>query len=431
MDPHRKARRTASIAFCLSVLGGAAALAAWLHATRIEPPRREVAKLPPVVATYLVAAQDVEEFFVGFGQAEAIRSATLSAEVNSTVLEVTDGLRPGSPVEARQTLIRLDDREYHHTLERAEAAQRADEAALAELEVDARKIQELIATASAELRVAEDEKRRLAALYENKNAAEREYNVAVMAYQQAQRTLQAYEREAEMMAPRRERLAASLDMQRSNVSIARLNLERCVIRAPFAGRIERLFVDQGDRVGPGSSCATIVSIDVVEIPIQLPAAVYDRIEIGTPCVATTDHEPDQRWIGRIARLSPVIDSATRTFSAYVVVDNREQRTPLVPGAFFRAEIAGPVHRSAMLVPRAALRGGQVLVLDGHAARRRSVSVVRTHRDMAIVRGDIEPGDRVIITHLDALEDGTAVRVADDHADLGRSSTRTTATGAPP
>ena len=62
-----------------------AALAMALLALSEEPPRREAATLPPLVETVVVQAEDVVERFIGYGSAQAIRSANLAAEVAATV----------------------------------------------------------------------------------------------------------------------------------------------------------------------------------------------------------------------------------------------------------------------------------------------------------------------------------------------------------
>ena len=61
-----------------------------------------------------------------------------------------------------------------------------------------------------------------------------------------------YQNEASLVAPRRQRLAASHRARLAAAELAQLNIERCTIRAPFAGVVERMQVEVGDYVGFGT-----------------------------------------------------------------------------------------------------------------------------------------------------------------------------------
>lgn len=393
------------------VLGVGAGLGYVLMAVREEPPRREVATLAPLVESIVVQAEDVVEHFIGYGTARAMRSANLAAEVAATVVECVDGIRAGSPVTAGQALIRLDKRQYQYVLERAEALADAEQASLDELTVEAQNLERLIKTAQQELGVTRDEKTRVAGLLERNLAARKEYDFANLAYQQGRRVLQGYERELAKIAPRRARLAASKRGYDAEAALARLNIERCEIKAPLGGRIQELMVDVGDRVAPGLVVATLIDASRVEIAIQLPASNYDRVRVGAPCRVESESLVGTIWRGEILRIAPVADEQTRTFAAYVVVDNTEPgKGALVPGAFVRASVRGPVHADAILVPRSACRNGRVFVVEGDTARQRLITTERFIEDRAVVHGPLSSGERVIVSHLDKLADGSPVRV---------------------
>ena len=399
-----------SIVLIVVMMAVGAALAAVLLALSEEPPRREAATLPPLVEAVIVQAEDVVERFIGYGSAQAIRSANLAAEVAATVVERVDGIRAGSPVAKDQVLIRLDDHQYRHALEQVKALAEAEQAALDELVVEARNLEQLVRTAEKELQVAQDEKTRLAGLLERGLAARKEYDFANLAYQQARRVLQGYQREAAKTTPRRVRLTASKRSIEAQAALAQLNVHRCEIRAPWAGRIQSLMVDVGDHVSPGLPVLILIDASRVEIPIQLPDAVYNQVRVGAPCRIETENMAGTLWRGEVARIAPVADEQTRTFAVYVIVDNTDSTQPLVPGRFVRAEVRGPVYPGAILVPRRACRNGQVFIVEANVAQVRSVTTERFIEERALVAGDLRSGDRVILSHLDQLADGSPVRV---------------------
>jgi len=392
-------------------LGVGSILGYALLAIRVEPPRRDLTALPPLVETVVIRAEDVVEHFAGYGTARAIREANLAAEVAATVSERLNGIRDGSLVSEGQELIRLDDRQYRRLHERAVALAEAERAALEELEAEAVNLQRLVKTAERELRVAADEKARVVDLFEKEHAAKKEYDFANLAYQQAQRLLQGYEGEFARIAPRRMRLTASIRAYQAEASLAQLDIERCRIRAPFTGRIESLSVDAGDRVGPGTVVLTLVDSSRVEIPLYLPASAYAFVHVGAPCRVMSESRVQANWQGTLARVAPVAEERTRTFAAYVVVANVEpQGMELVPGMFVRAEVRGPVHESAILVPRGACRDGRVLVVEGNIARERRITGGRFIEDRLLIDEGVVGGDRVVLSHLDKLAEGSPVRV---------------------
>jgi multidrug resistance efflux pump len=405
----------------LLVVGGA--LAWLLVITRQEPPRRASTALPPYVESIVVRAEDAVERYTGYGTVEPKRTANLAAEVAATVLDRIGGIRVGAAVTSGQELIRLDQREYALAQTRAEALAAAEDASIAEIDVQITKLRELMQTAENELRVAESEKNRVTDLFERELAAKKEFDFANLAYQQARRVVQGYERELAALAPRRDRLVASRRAFEADAEIARLNIQRCVIKAPFAGRIGSIHVDCGDRVNIGTVVLTIVDASTVEIPIRLPGAVYSRVKTGAPCRVECESASSVSWEGEVARVAPTADEQSRTFAAYVMVDNARQSVPLVPGTFVRAVVEGPVHPHRILLPRGAFRSGRVFVVEGGVARLRTPTIERFMQDRALINGDIHDGDRVILSHLDRLADGLPVRVHAGKPAAATASTR--------
>ena len=400
--------------FLVLILLSLGGLAAWaLLAWREEPPRRELSALPPLVETIVIEAQDVVERFAGYGSVRAMREAKAAGEVAATVVERVGDVRAGAGVKRGQVLFRLDDREYQHARDRAQAQADAQAALLDQLEAESVSLDRLIKTAERELRVARDEQSRLADLFERNQASKKEYDFAQLAYQQARRMLQEYERETAMLPARRTQLEATRRSFEAEAALAGLNVARCAIRAPFGGTIQAVLVEVGDRVAPGVVVATLIDSSRVEIPIQLPAGVYDRLTVGATCRVEAESMTGLSWSGQVARIAPSADEASRTLAVYVVVDNTKQPGPLAPGVFVRASVDGPTYKNGLLVPRRALRDGRVFVMEEGVVRLRRVSVKRHIEDWVLVSGELRSGERVILSHLSELIDGSPVRVDED------------------
>ncbi len=173
-----------SIVVVVALIGGGSGIAGLLYAKRAEPPRDPTGALPPLVEAMVVRAEDVTESFVGYGTTQADHVANLAAELPSRVVERVGDITSGSVVQEGQSLVRLDDRQYRHELDRAQELVTVDRAALRELAIEADNLEQIISTVGRELRVVQAEKARLTDLMERSLAAEKEFNVADLAYQQ-------------------------------------------------------------------------------------------------------------------------------------------------------------------------------------------------------------------------------------------------------
>jgi len=405
-----------SIVLIVVVLVLALGTALSLYAVRIEPPRHASVTPPPVVEEMALRPGAVTERFVGYGTVRPDRVASITAEVTARIVARAAGVRAGASVRTGQLLFRLDDRDYRHALEQAQGALAADRAALEELEIDQGELERLIQTTETELSLSREEKDRVTRLFESDLAAKKEFDFANLAYQQARRTLQGYQREVARIAPRRAQVEAAMRQHEAAAAQAALNVERCRVVAPFDGTIESIGNEVGEQagpvfemLGPAGQMATIVDSRRVEIEIQLPASAYDRVRVGATARLTSEGAPATPWTGAVERLSPSVNPQTRTFIAYVAVDNTRQDHPLVPGVFVEARIEGPTYADRLVVPRGAITDGRVMVIADGAVHARRVEIERIIGDHAVVTGDVRPGDRIAVTRLTRLEDGDTVR----------------------
>jgi multidrug efflux pump subunit AcrA (membrane-fusion protein) len=120
-----------------------------------------------------------------------------------------------------------------------------------------------------------------------------------------------------------------------------------------------------------------------------------------------------------------VDPSTRMVNVVVEVERpferSENRPALMPGTFVDVEIYGSTLAEVVMLPRHAIReGGDVWVYADEVLEIREVSVMRSDHDHAYVSSGLADGERVIISSLDAVTDGMAVRSTVDQASGGAS-----------
>ncbi len=192
-------------------------------------------------------------------------------------------------------------------------------------------------------------------------------------------------------------------------------------------------VDLGQFVNRGAPLATIYAVDYAEIRLPLPDGELAFVDLpfgyrgdrdgaaGPEVVLRADfagrvHE----WKGRIVRTEGEIDPKSRMVHAVARVQDPygrgedPERPPLAAGMFVQAEITGRAVEAAAVLPRAALRDDdRVIVIDAEDRLRfRDVEILRATQNEVVITSGLEDGDRVCLSMLAAVTDGMQVRIAD-------------------
>ncbi len=117
----------------------------------------------------------------------------------------------------------------------------------------------------------------------------------------------------------------------------------------------------------------------------------------------------------MVRAEGKIDEQTRMINVIVRVDGPyASKPPLAVGLFAEVDISGHVLENAAILPRSAIHGGDtVWVLDDGLLRFRKVNVARFFDDYAMIQGGLNDGERVVLTPMDIVTDGMAVRTIGD------------------
>ena len=195
--------------------------------------------------------------------------------------------------------------------------------------------------------------------------------------------------------------------------------EKTRITTPIDGTILELARDSsgqpiadGQTVNQGMSIARIAPLDKLIADLELVGPEYARVVVGQKVRISHYAFTDRTLEGIIIRLSPTIDSSTRTFRVEVEVDNDEEL--LRPGMFIQAGIVAKQAQDVIVAPRDGItqRGGRnvVFVIEGQRVVQRDVLLGLADDLQFEVSQGLLVGDRIAIRGLETLTDGTRVRV---------------------
>ena len=289
------------------------------------------------------------------GSLVARRESLIGPEIQGRirVVHVSEGDR----VEAGSPLFEIDPEPYEFALRRARAALDRVRAERRQIEADLKRAQQL----RSKNVLAEQESERLVNALEVARAAQREASQAV--------------------------------------SIAELNLERTVVRAPYTGSVAQRLADEGTTalVQPQTIVVVFQETSELEAHATIPEVYFAAIRVGDAALLHVEGLPLPIQVD-VAAVSDTIDMATRTFLVVMKVPNSDFR--LKAGVFARVEILPKAKSHVILVPREALRteDGRTHVLavrDGHAVATPIQVGIVSEDVVEVIRG-LREGDEVIV-----------------------------------
>ena len=222
----------------------------------------------------------------------------------------------------------------------------------------------------------------------------------------------------------RDNALAALEGARSRLSLAvsqaanaEDRLRSAVVRAPAAGVVSKKYAQAGDRVDNGKPVFELVDTRVLQLSASVPTQWLADLRVGR-LVSLIVAQMDSTVVsGRISRINPTADPATRQIQIYVDVPN--PRETLVGGLFVSGRVLTREAPGAVAVPAVAVRReGEaripyVYVVRAGRIARRPVTVGIADGDLALVeiRSGVAVGDTVVVGPIEGLVDGTPVQIS--------------------
>ena len=370
------------------LLAAGGAVLAHLTLSKTPPTRQKPQVQAPMVRTITAQTGPLEVTVSGEGTVAPLHMSTLAAEVSGRVVSLSPSLVDGGSFKKGQVLLTIDQADYKLALTLSRAGVEEAETALE------------VAKEEAE---AGKEEWRLLQKDSNQPQSEPPPLVAKI--------------------PQLEYSRAKLEAAKAQLRQARLALERTEIRAPFNGRVINKSVDLGQFLTPGKAVAEVFSTETAVIRVYLEDADLAWLKVpgltsgpgqGSPAVVKAKFAGRSlSWQGRVTRALGSVDERTRLVGVVVeVAEPYAKLPPLAVGMFVKVELKGLSMDSATILPRTALRQGNLvwLVDDQGRLKFTKVKVARLRGAQALLSPGLPNGAKVVISTVKAVSDGMAVRL---------------------
>lgn len=311
-----------------------------------------------------VQYRNIEEYITTTGTAKAEKTIELKSETNGTYY-LQKNPKTGRPyqlgdiVEAGAVIIRLENKEYENNVQ-----------------LESKKLQ---------IQITEKEWEGQKILFEKGGATQKDVNTAENAY-----------------------INAKLALETAYITLGKQN-----IKAPFKGVIVNLpYYTQGIEVASGSVMAGIMDYSKMYVETQFPENALSKLLVGQKVHITNYNIKSDTLKGTLTQLSPAINEETRTFSAYIMIDNPNLK--LRPGMFAKADVVTVRKDSVLSIPKDIIknrRGGKlVYTVDRNSAEEKVIHTGISDDKYIEVEKGLEPGDKIVIKGYEWLRNRSKVKV---------------------
>lgn len=170
------------------------------------------------------------------------------------------------------------------------------------------------------------------------------------------------------------------------------------LRAPFSGVVTKASASPGDVVDAGTDVFTVADLSHVWVQAEVYEKDLGRIRIGQSAFITVDTYPDHPFEGKVAYISDVLDSQTRTARVRCEVANPKME--LKTDMFANIELPTKLSKQALAVPASALQQveGKNVVFIRRAPtqfEKREVERGVTVKDLTEIVSGLKSGDPVV------------------------------------
>lgn len=215
-----------------------------------------------------------------------------------------------------------------------------------------------------------------------------------------------------------QQLEQRMDLDEVNLKLALENLEnsyrakereraKMTITAPADGVVTTVYARAGDLIGGNSPIATIMAVTRT-VEAKLSEERFAGVKVGQKAsVRFLTYGADQ-YNAVVSKILPSADSSTQRYTVFLDVVLPEGRT-LVPGLTGEASIVISERPNAVLIPRRALVGDYVYVVNGSKLELRKVQKGYESLNLVEIVKGLAQDELVVVEQQDRFRDGDRVR----------------------
>jgi cobalt-zinc-cadmium efflux system membrane fusion protein len=224
---------------------------------------------------------------------------------------------------------------------------------------------------------------------------------------------------------------AQLEQAEAALASSRSQLKDATVTAPITGIIGKKYFENGDMANMAIPLVKIVQMERLKIMFNAIEEDLGKLALGQQATIKVRSYPERKFMGKVVKISPILDPITRMAEIEVLLDNREHL--LKPGMYAEVEVITGLLEKVIVVPRFAtiesttleningqdgvVKNYYVFIVDNGIARQKKLEVSYINHINLAINSGIVVGDTLVVAGQNNLRDGIAVTVAKERGDI--------------
>jgi RND family efflux transporter MFP subunit len=332
---------------------------------------------------------DVAAHLTVVGNLIGLQTVDIAPRTGGRLLSVNVQL--GDRVHRGQILAKVEDREIVEQVRAAEASQEVAKATIRQREAD--------------LKVSELNFERSKNLFARQLLAKQALDDAESRYMAA--------------VAQTDLSKAQLLQNEARLQELRINLQHTSVASPVDGYVGKRNVDPGAMVNTNTAIASVVDISRLRLVVNVVEKDLRLVNAGDVADVEVDAYPGEKFSGKIARVAPVLDPATRTATMEVEIPNSDHK--LKPGMYARINLTVEERKNTLVAPKNAVidfenKRGVWMPNDQKRAAFVPVTLgIEGPLQIEILSG-LKEGDRFVTTGAGAVRNNDQLLIAGEVSD---------------
>lgn len=353
-------------------------------------PEAKLEALPHLkVVLVEVVQQDMEPSESITGRLQPIKTAQLKFEVKGRVKDRL--VEPGFSISRDQSLLILDDDDLRDQFTQAESQYQIEEAGT-------KRDQRMLKLAQDNLSLQEAEVERFERL-------QNDSMISASQLDSARQQMLSLDSQVSDLQYKVSTSEARLSLKKSKRDVAKRNLDRSILKAPFAGYVNEVNVEVGDLITATEIVATIVDTSSLDLQLDVRGKVASALELGQEILVLIGTSSVN---GKLIALQPDPDTSTNTHALRIRLPGEKFKS----GMLASAELPLLKQLDAITVPVSAVATdageNHVFVFQQGRLKRISIEIQQRVGARYIVLSGLNPGDLIVARDVSALSDGQHV-----------------------
>jgi membrane fusion protein, multidrug efflux system len=213
---------------------------------------------------------------------------------------------------------------------------------------------------------------------------------------------------------RRNAAQSDVESAKARVVLARQQMQRTEVRAPFDGVVTERKVSPGDTAQIGKELLKVIDPNSMRFEAMVSADHVGEVKAGQPVHFRVNGYGDQEFAGKVRRVNPAANVTTRQVE--VLVDFVGDKQPKLAGLYAEGRLETESKKSLTIPATAVVRDGdKASAFRVKDNKLQKVPLALAERDARsgdyAVAGGLAEGDQVIRYPTTLLKDGQAVQTA--------------------